>query len=121
MFAHRWQTALRETGSLDDRPPVGDAVHRLLGREEQAILDLIEQWGGSTGPTASSRTAPPTHRHHVRLAVDAFAGRAQAQGRAAGRAVPSTTRTPVFPRILREKNPIWIWDATHFTRCRRVA
>jgi hypothetical protein len=43
--AHRWRARLRETGALDDRPPVGDAVHRLLAWEEQAILDLIEQWG----------------------------------------------------------------------------
>ena len=42
---HRWRARLRETGSLDDRPPVGQAVHRLLAWEEQAILDLIEAWG----------------------------------------------------------------------------
>ncbi len=43
--AHRWRARLRETGSLQDGRPVGDAVHRLLACEEQAILDLIEQWG----------------------------------------------------------------------------
>ena len=43
--AHRWRQRLRETGSLEDGRPVGDAVHRLLSWEEQAILDLIETWG----------------------------------------------------------------------------
>src|SRR3954452_22117856 len=37
--------AAAETGALEDRPPVGAAVHRLLAWEEQAILELIEQWG----------------------------------------------------------------------------
>ena len=28
---------------------------------------------------------------------------------------------PAFPEISWEKNRIWIWDASHFTRCKRVA
>jgi transposase InsO family protein len=28
---------------------------------------------------------------------------------------------PPFPEIPWEKNRIWIWDASHFTRCKRVA
>jgi putative transposase len=28
---------------------------------------------------------------------------------------------PPFPEISWEKNRIWIWDASHFTRCKRVA
>src|SRR4051794_34563034 len=43
--APRWRARLRETGSLQDWPPVGTAVHRILAWEEQAILELIEQWG----------------------------------------------------------------------------
>ena len=43
--AHRWRQRLRETGSLQDGRPVGEAVHRLLAIEERAILDLIEEWG----------------------------------------------------------------------------
>ena len=43
--AHHWRQRLRETGTLDDRDPGGGAVHGLLDWEEQAILDLIEQWG----------------------------------------------------------------------------
>ncbi len=58
--AHRWRARLRGTGSLEDGRPVGDAVHRLLACEEQAILDLIEQWGWVDRRIASSRTAAPT-------------------------------------------------------------
>jgi hypothetical protein len=42
--AHRWRARLRETGTLEDRGPGGGAVHGLLEWEEQAILELIEQW-----------------------------------------------------------------------------
>ena len=28
---------------------------------------------------------------------------------------------PAFPEVPWERNRIWIWDATHFTRCKRVA
>ena len=52
---HRWRARLAETGSLDDRRPIGNAVHRILAWEEQAILDLIEQWG-------------PVDRSHRKLA-----------------------------------------------------
>jgi hypothetical protein len=41
---HRWRARWRETGSLDDRRPVGDPVHRILEWEEQAILELIDEW-----------------------------------------------------------------------------
>ena len=53
--AHRWRARLRETGTLEDRGPGGGAVHGLLAAEEQAILDLIEEWG-------------PVDRSHRKLA-----------------------------------------------------
>lgn len=43
--AHRWRARLRDTGTLEDRDPGGGAVHERLAWEEQAILELIEQWG----------------------------------------------------------------------------
>jgi putative transposase len=119
--AHRWRLRLRETGSLEDGRPVGDAVHRLLASEEQAILDLIEQWGwvdrshrklahrGSyTGtvfvsPSTLLRVAL---KHRVELPGEPFRPRPQ---------------VPVFPEVPWERNRIWIWDASHFTRCKRVA
>jgi len=118
---HRWRARLAETGTLEDRRPVGNAVHRILDREEQAILDLIEQWGpvdrshrklahrGSyTGtvfvsPSTLLRVAL---KHRVQLPGEPFR--------------PRPPR-PAFPEISWEKNRIWIWDASHFTRSKRVA
>ena len=108
---HRWRARLAETGSLDDRPPVGNAVHRILPEEEQAILDLIEQWGpvdrshrklahrGSyTGvvfvsPSTLLRVAL---KHRVQLPGEPFRPRPVA---------------PVFPQVPWERNRIWMWDA----------
>ena len=108
---HRWRARLAETGSLDDRPPIGDAVHRILAWEEQAILDLIEQWGpvdrshrklayrGSY--TATVFVSPSTLlrvalKHRVKLLGERFR--------------PRPPKLP-FPEISWEKNRIWIWDA----------
>jgi putative transposase len=119
--AHRWRQRLRETGSLEDGRPVGEAVHRLLASEEQAILDLIETWGwvdrshrklahrGSyTGtvfvsPSTLLRVAL---KHQVMLPGEPFRPR---------------PKVPVFPEVPWEKNRIWIWDCSHFTRAKRVA
>ena len=119
--AHRWRQRLRETGTLEDRDPGGGAVHGLLAWEEQAILDLIETWGwidrshrklahrGSyTGvvfvsPSTVLRVAL---KHCVELPGEPFRPRPV---------------WPAIPQVPWEKNRIWIWDATHFTRCKRVA
>ena len=119
--AHHWRARLRETGTLEDGRPGGGAVHGLLAWEEQAILDLIEQWGwvdrshrklahrGSyTGvvfvsPSTVLRVAL---KHRVQLP---------------GEPVRPRPVVPAFPQVPWEKNRIWIWDATHFTACKRVA
>jgi len=38
-----------------------------------------------------------------------------------GEPVRARPAKPVFPEVPWERNRIWIWDATHFTRCKRVA
>ena len=119
--AHRWRARLREAGTLEDRPPVGAAVHRVLSWEEQAILDLIEQWawvdrshrklahrGSYTGtvfvsPSTLLRIAL---KHRVQLPGEPFRPR---------------PAKPALPELPWERNRIWIWDASHFTRARRVA
>ena len=119
--AHHWRQRLRDTGTLEDRDPGGGAVHGILPREEQAILELIEEWGwvdrshrklahrGSyTGvvfvsPSTVLRVAL---KHQVQLPGEPFRPRPP---------------KPAFPEISWEKNRIWIWDATHFTRAKRVA
>ena len=119
--AHHWRARLRETGTLEDGRPGGGAVHGILAWEEQAILDLIEQWGpvdrshrklayrGSY--TAAVFVSPSTLlrvalKHRVTLPGEQFR--------------PRPPKLP-FPEICWEENRIWIWDASHFTRCKRVA
>jgi putative transposase len=118
---HRWRARLAETGTLDDLPPGGNPVHRLLEWEERAILDLIEQWGevdrshrklahrGSyigTVFVAPSTLLRVALKHQVTLPGERFRPRPP---------------KPAFPEICWEKNRIWIWDTVHFTRCKRVA
>jgi hypothetical protein len=52
---HRWRKRQSEIGSLEDLAPGGNPVHRLLGWEIDAILELIETWA-------------PTDRTHRKLA-----------------------------------------------------
>jgi putative transposase len=119
--AHRWRKQLRETGSLKDRDPGGGAVHGLLAWEEQAILELIETWGvvdrshrklahrGSyTGTVfvSPSTVLRVALRHQVTLP---------------GEPVRARPVLPAMPQVPWEKNRIWIWDASHFTRSKRVA
>jgi putative transposase len=119
--AHHWRARLREEGTLEDRDPGGGAVHGLLEWEEQAILDLIEQWGwvdrshrklahrGSyTGTVfvSPSTVLRVALKHRVQLP---------------GEPIRPRPLKPAFPEIPWERNRIWIWDATHFTRCKRVA
>jgi putative transposase len=118
---HRWRARLHEHGSLEDRPPIGNPVHRILSWEEQAILDLIEEWGwvdrshrklahrGSyigkvfVAPSTLLRVAL---KHRLQLP---------------GEPVRSRPRMPAFPEVPWERNRIWIWDASHFERAKRVA
>ena len=119
--AHRWRQRLRDTGSLEDRDPGGGAVHGLLSWEEAEILDLIEEWGqidrshrkiahrGSrlgvvfVSPSTVLRVAL---KHKVQLPGEPYRPRPV---------------MPALPEIPWERNRIWIWDATHFTRAGRVA
>jgi putative transposase len=112
---HRWRRRLQEHGTLEDRPPVGNAVHRILPEEERAILELIEEWawvdrshrklahrGSYTGvvfvsPSTLLRVAL---KHRIELP---------------GEPVRPRPALPAFPEIPWEKNRIWIWDASHFT------
>jgi len=119
--AHRWRQRLRDTGTLEDRDPGGGAVHGILSWEEAEILDLIEEWG-------------PVDRSHRKIAhrgsrLGVVFVSASTVLRVAlkhkvhlpGEPYRPRPVMPALPQIPWERNRIWIWDATHFTRAGRVA
>ena len=53
--AHRWRRRRRDTGTVEDRPPGGVALHALRPCEVAEILAITEQWG-------------PVDRSHRKLA-----------------------------------------------------
>jgi transposase InsO family protein len=118
---HRWRTRLLAHGTLEDRAPIGEPVHRLLAWEEQAILELIETWG-------------PVDRSHRKLAhrgsyqqlvwVAPSTVRRVAAKHQVSLPEPAPRRRPQFrlpwPDTIRwEPNQIWMWDSTTFSRCKR--
>jgi putative transposase len=116
---HRWRKRQAEVGTLEDRAPGGNPVHRLLGWEIDAILDLIETWG-------------PTDRTHRKLAhrgsylgiVYVAPSTVLRVAESADVVLPGEPSrparpAPALPEIPWEPNRIWMWDATHFTRCKR--
>ena len=118
---HRWRVRLRDHGTLVDVAPGGNPTHRLLAWEEAAILELIEDWG-------------PIDRSHRKLAHrGSYTGMvfvspssvlrtaAKHQVRLPGEPPRPPRPKPGLPAVPWERNRIWIWDASHFTRAKRVA
>jgi transposase InsO family protein len=119
--AHRWRQRLRETGTLEDRDRGGGAVHGILAWEEQAILDLIEQWGwvdrshrklAHRGSYTGTVFVSPSTLLRVALKHRVVLP---------GEPVRARPVLPAMPQVAWERNRIWIWDATHFPRAKRVA
>jgi putative transposase len=118
---HRWRRRLELTGALEDRAPGGNPVHRILDWEERAILELIETWG-------------PVDRSHRKLAYrGSYTGvvfvspstvlrvAEQHRIRLPGERARPRPVLPAMPEVPWVKNRIWIWDASHFKRAKRVA
>jgi putative transposase len=117
---HRWRARRRDTATLVDRAP-GRAVHALLPDEITAILDVAERWG-------------PVDRSHRKLAHrGSYQGLVWVSPATFRRVLVEHGLSLPSPqhRVRSEKRPwpdwliwapnrIWIWDATHFTRTRRV-
>ncbi|MGH9169236.1 MAG: integrase core domain-containing protein, partial [Acidimicrobiia bacterium] len=118
---HRWRNRLRVVGTLVDRAPGGNPVHRLLAWEEHKILDLIEEWG-------------PTDRSHRKIAHrGSYLGRVWVAPSTVRRVAakhqvtlpePASRRSSVpsqpWPDTIEWRpNQIWMWDATGFGRARR--
>jgi hypothetical protein len=108
---HRWRARLAETGTLDDLPPGGNPVHRILAWEEQAVLELIEQWA-------------PVDLSHRKLAHrGSYIGKVfvspstllrvalRNQVTLPGEAPRPRPIRSAMPEVLWERNRIWIWDA----------
>lgn len=116
----RWRVRSTSVEGLADAKPGGGALHAVLAAEEQAVLDIIEQWG-------------PIDRSHRKLAHRGSYLRKVWVS-------PSTVRRiierhglrlpkPYTPRpaplrdwpdaIVWEPNRIWIWDSRHFGRADR--
>jgi putative transposase len=117
---HRWRARLRDLGTLVDRAPGGNPVHRLLAWEEDAILQLIEDWG----------LVDRSHRklaHRGSYLGKVWVSPSSVRRVAAKHQVNLPEHEPRRARVLPpwpdwvswERNKIWIWDATHFTRARR--
>ena len=119
--AHRWRQRLRETGSLEDRDPGGGAVHGLLSWEEAEILDLIEEWGQID--RSHRKIAHRGSRLGVVFVSPSTVLRVALKYKVHLPGEPYRPRPvmPALPQIPWERNRIWIWDATHFTRAGRVA
>lgn len=119
--AHRWRARLRDTGSLEDKDPGGGAVHGLLSWEEAEILDLIEEWGQID--RSHRKIAHRGSRLGVVFVSPSTVLRVALANKVHLPGEPYRPRPvmPALPQIPWERNRIWIWDATHFTRAGRVA
>ena len=118
---HRWRARHRDHGTLVDRAPVGAAVHRLLGWEERAILDLAEQWA-------------PVDRSHRKLAHrGSYLGTVFVSPSTLRRVLsrngidlpePPPRRVvgfvPPWPSCIEwAPNQIWMWDGSWFAGAKR--
>jgi putative transposase len=118
---HRWRARRRDVGTLADRAPGGNPVHGILSAEIEAILAVAETWG-------------PIDRSHRKLAhrgsYEGLVWVAPSTFRrvlaAHGLVLPEPpARTPSVKKpwpdwLIWEPNRIWAYDATHFTRAKRV-
>jgi putative transposase len=115
--AYRWQ-ARRVEGTLDDRQPGGNPIHGLLPDEEQAIIDLFEDWG-------------PVDLSHRKLAHrGSYLGRVWVSPSTVDRVLarhglslrggkrPARTEKTPWPAWAEwQPNQLWCWDGSQFERC----
>jgi transposase InsO family protein len=114
----RWQSRAA-AGRLDDDAPGGHPIHALLEWEVAEILALAETWG-------------PLDRSHRKIAHrGSYTGRVFVTPSTVDRVLAAhglvlpgrPRRVPQahkpFPEWCEWRpNQLWVWDATHFTRCK---
>jgi putative transposase len=115
--AWRWM-ARRADGSLDDKPGGGNPIHAILDWEEQAIIDLFDQWG-------------PVDLSHRRLAHrGSYLGRVWVSPSTVDRVLarhglclrgakrPARSEKKPWPDWAEWRpNQLWCWDMSQFERC----
>jgi transposase InsO family protein len=116
--AWRWQRR-RLAGCLDDVAPGGNPIHGILAWEEEAVLELFEQWG-------------PVDLSHRKLAhrgsylervwvspstVDRILAR-HGLSLAGEPRPPKTVKKPWPEWVQWSPNQLWCWDQSQFERCR---
>jgi putative transposase len=116
--AWRWQRR-RATGCLHDAVPGGNPIHGILAWEEQAVLELFEQWG-------------PVDLSHRKLAhrgsyldrvwvspstVDRVLAR-HGLSLAGEPRPPKSVKKPWPDWVQWSPNQLWCWDQSQFERCR---
>jgi transposase InsO family protein len=119
--AWRWRVR-RQGDRLVDRVGGGHAVHGLLPSEREAIVAVFEQWGeidrshrklAHRGSYLGVVWVSPSTVKRVLAAQGLHLKRPKRAGTSARRPFPEWATY--------EKNSIWIYDATHFARCKTAS
>jgi putative transposase len=115
-----WRWRVRCQGDrLADRASGGHAVHGLLPEEQEAIIAVFESWGevdrshrklAHRGSYLGLVWVSPSSVKRVLAAQGLHLKRPRRSGTSAKRPFPEWATY--------RKNSIWIYDATHFARCR---
>jgi putative transposase len=120
-WVHRWRARRRDTGTLVDQVPGGNAVHALLPEEITAILDVAERWG-TVDRSHRKLAHRGSYEHLVWVSPSTFRRVLIDRGLSLPEPQPRSRsqKRPWPDWLVWAPNRIWIWDVTHFTRCRRV-
>jgi putative transposase len=116
--AWRWRVR-RQGDRLVDRPSGGHAVHGLLPGEQETIIAIFEEWG-EVDRSHRKLAHRGSYLGLVWVSPSTVKRVSAAQGLHLKRPRrPSTSARRPFPEwATYTKNSIWIYDATHFARCR---
>jgi putative transposase len=115
--AYRWQ-ARRAVGTLDDRAPGGCPIHGLLAEEEQAIIELFNEWGPvDLSHRKLAHRGSYLHRVWVSPStVDRVLARHGLSLRGGKR--PAKSEKKPWPDWAEWRpNQLWCWDMSQFERC----
>jgi putative transposase len=115
--AWRW-AARRAEGSLDDLASGGNPIHGLLADEEQAILDLFDEWG-PVDLSHRKLAHRGSYLHKVWVSpstVDRVLSRHGLSLRGGSR--PAKNEKKPWPEWTQwRRNQLWCWDMSQFERC----